>query len=169
VEGLGDGGADPEVRAALPLFREELAAAAALPGAPRGLCHGDLFVDNVLWLGDRIGYLLDWEMACTEAFAYDLAVAVNAWCYGDGYEPGLARSFLDGYRSRVRLDAATAAALYAYARYVALRYTVSRIHAFHRASLAADRLAWKDWTRYRDRLATLRRLGEAAFRDLVGV
>jgi homoserine kinase type II len=167
VAELGADG-DPEVAAALPMIRDELARSEALPPAPRGLVHGDLFLDNVLWVGDELSALLDWEMSCTDAFAYDLAVAVNAWCYGVQYEPGLARAFLDGYRSRVRLARETADALYPYARYVALRYTVSRIHAFHRAALGADRLAWKDWTRYRDRLAALRRLREPAFRDLLG-
>ena len=71
--------------------------------------------------------------------------------------------------SRRELDAATADALYPYARYAALRYTASRIHAFHLAELGADRLAWKDWTRYRDRLKALREMGEPAFRALVGV
>jgi homoserine kinase type II len=163
-----DGGGDPEVGAALPMIRDELARSAALPAAPAGLVHGDLFLDNVLWVGDELSALLDWEMSCTDAFAYDLAVAVNAWCYGVQYEPGLARAFLDGYRGRARLARETADALYAYARYVALRYTVSRIHAFHRAELGADRLAWKDWTRYRDRLAALRRMDEAGFRALLG-
>src|SRR5512144_651374 len=39
---------DPEAAAALPTFQDELARSAGLPGAPRGLIHGDLFVDNVL-------------------------------------------------------------------------------------------------------------------------
>jgi homoserine kinase type II len=164
-----DGGGDPEVAAALPMVRDELGRCETLPDAPGGLVHGDLFLDNVLWTGDGVSALLDWEMSCVDAFAYDLAVALNAWCYGAQYEAGLARAFLEGYRSRTRLARATADAVYPFARYVALRYTTSRIHAFHRASLGADRLAWKDWTRYRDRLASLRRLGEAGFRDLVGV
>jgi homoserine kinase type II len=164
-----DGDGDPAVSAALPMLRDELGHCVALPESPRGLVHGDLFRDNVLWRGDEISAVLDWEMSCTDALAYDLAVAVNAWCFTSGYEPGFARALLDGYRSRARLDRATAAALYPYARYVALRYTVSRIHAFHRAALPADRLAWKDWTRYRDRLSALRRMGEAGFRELVGV
>jgi homoserine kinase type II len=52
VSGLEpDGGGDPLVAPALPLLRRELAASRTLPEAPRGLCHGDLFLDNVLWAG----------------------------------------------------------------------------------------------------------------------
>lgn len=163
-----DGGGDPLVAPSLPMLRQEVEAAMTLPDAPRGLVHGDLFLDNVLWVGDRVSAVLDWEMSCVDAFAYDLAVMVNAWCYGERFEPVLVRALLAGYRDAVALDAATAEALYAYARYVALRYTASRIHAFHLAALPADRLAWKDWTRYRDRLAALRAMGGGGFRRLVG-
>jgi homoserine kinase type II len=162
-----DGGGDEAVRRALPMLHDEFTRAGALPPAPRGLVHGDLFIDNVLWVGDRVSALLDWEMSCTDAFAYDLAVALNAWCYTDRFQRDRARALLDGYRSRARLQVSTQAALYPYARYVALRYTASRIHAFHLAELGEDRLAWKDWSRYRDRLAALREMGESSFRDLV--
>ncbi|ACL66806.1 Homoserine kinase [Anaeromyxobacter dehalogenans 2CP-1] len=164
-----DGGGDADVRAALPMLEEELARAERLPGAPRGLVHGDLFIDNVLWIGDRVGAVLDWEMSCVDPFAYDLGVAVNAWCYVDRYDPARAAALLAGYRAKRRLEPETADALYPWARYAALRFTASRIHAFHRAALGADRLAWKDWRRYRDRLAALRDMGEGGFRALLGV
>jgi homoserine kinase type II len=163
-----DGGGDALVARSLPVLREELEASRALPAAPRGLVHGDLFLDNVLWVGAEISALLDWEMSCTDAFAYDLAVVLNAWCYGERFEPGLARALLAGYRESTALAAATADGLYRYARHAALRFTASRIHAFHVASLPAERLAWKDWTRYRDRLLALRAMGEHGFRELVG-
>lgn len=165
---LPDGGGDAEVRPWVPLLQDELARARRLPEAPRGLCHGDLFIDNVLWSGARVAALLDWEMSCVEAFAYDLAVVLLAWCYGSRFEPELVAALLEGYRGERALDRATTDALYPFARYAALRYTASRIHAFHFAELGADRLAWKDWTRYRDRLKALREMGEPAFRALTG-
>ncbi|MBK9518022.1 MAG: homoserine kinase [Anaeromyxobacter sp.] len=168
LEALGEGGADPEVRAALPLLRRELAAT-ALPGAPRGLVHGDLFVDNVLWLGDRVGYLLDWEMACTEAFAWDLAVAVDAWCYGDRHDHLRAVALVEGYRSRRKLEPETVAALHPYARFQALRYAVGRLHTFRGGRPADGQAVWKDWRRYRDRLLALQAMGPAGYLDLLGL
>jgi homoserine kinase type II len=159
---------DAEVAAALPLLEEELALAAALPGAPRGLVHGDLFRDNVLWIGDRVAAVLDWEMACVETFAYDLGVAICAWCFGaSDFDGARAAALLDGYRARRRPEPETLAALPAWTRFVALRFAASRIHGYHLAALPADRLVRKDWRRYRDRLARLRELGEAGFRTLV--
>ncbi len=166
---LGDGGGDPEVRAALPLLREELAAAETLPGVPRGLVHGDLFIDNVLWLGDRVGYLLDWEMACTEAFAWDLAVAVDAWCYTDRHDHLRAVALLEGYRSRQKLDPDTVAGLHRYARFQALRYALGRLHAFPDGRPAGAAVVWKDWRRYRDRLLALRAMGSDGYLALLGL
>jgi homoserine kinase type II len=135
--------------------------AAALPGAPRGLIHGDLLLGDVLWIGHRIGALVDWEAACVDPFAYDLGVAVNAWCHGDGYLPERARALLAGYRSRRKVEPETLAGLYRWTRFAALRSTVGRLHGRGRGGR-------KDWRRYRDRLAALRGMGEGGFGELVG-
>jgi len=170
VEALGQGGGgDLEVRAALPVLEEEVRRAAALPGAPRGLVHGDLFVDNVLWIGERASFLLDWEMACVEPFALDVAVALCAWCYGDRFEPDRAAALVAGYRAGRRVEPETLGALHAYARFAALRFAASRIHAARGPDLGADRVVRKDWRRYRDRLAALREMGEGGFARLVGI
>jgi homoserine kinase type II len=161
--------ADPETAAALPLFQEELARADGLPGAPRGLIHGDLFVDNVLWIGDRVSALLDWEMSCTDPFAYDLGVALNAWCWAGGYRADRSRELVRGYRSRRKLEPETATALHAWSRFAALRFAVARLAGYVPAGARADPPPGKDWREYRDRLLALRDLPEPDFRDLLGL
>jgi homoserine kinase type II len=165
---LGDGRGDAEVEAALPLFREELARADALPGAPRGLIHGDLFRDNVLWIGGRIAAVLDWEMAGTDPFALDVGIALCAWCWAEGaFDGARAAALLAGYRGKRRVEPETLAALAPWTRFAALRFAVSRIHGYAWAPVGEDRLVKKDWRRYRDRLAALRGMGDAGFAALV--
>jgi homoserine kinase type II len=167
--------AEAEVRAALPLLEDELARAAALPGAPRGLVHGDLFVDNVLWIGGRVSAVLDWEMSCVEALVYDLAVALSAWCWEEGPRgagPGLVAArvaaLAAGYRERRRLEPETAAALLPFARFAALRFTASRLAALRAPDLGRARAPRKDWRPYRDQLLALRALAEVDLAAMLG-
>jgi homoserine kinase type II len=162
-------GAGDEAAAALPAFEEELARSAALPGAPRGLVHGDLFVDNVLWIGDRVSALLDWEMSCIDPFAYDLGVAVNAWCWDGAFRADRGRALLSGYRSKRRIEPETVEAMYEWSRWAALRFAVARLAGYVPPGASAPPPAGKDWREYQDRLSALRRTSEAEYRELLGL
>jgi homoserine kinase type II len=161
---------DGEVERALPLLEEESRRASTLPGGPRGLVHGDLFVDNVLWIGDRPSALLDWEMACVDAFAWDLGVALCAWTWaGAAFDEARARALVAGYRARRGLDAGTARALPAYARLAGLRFTASRVLALRAPDPGRERAPRKDWRPFRDRLAALAALGDDGLAALAGL
>jgi len=94
---------------------------------PQGVIHGDLFRDNVLWQGDAVSALLDWESASHGAVVYDLAVTLLAWCCGDSLNFGLAAAMLDGYRSERALSDAEWEGLWWSMRYACLRFATTRI------------------------------------------
>ena len=70
-------------------------------GLPSGIIHADLFPDNVFFEGDKLSGLIDFYFACTDFFAYDIAVCLNAWCFEpDGaFNITKARNMLASYRS----------------------------------------------------------------------
>ncbi|MDF2365781.1 homoserine kinase [Sneathiella sp.] len=67
---------------------------------PSGIIHADLFPDNIFFLKDKVSGVIDYYFACTDFFAYDLAICVNAWCFeNDGsFNITKARKLLNGYR-----------------------------------------------------------------------
>lgn len=50
------------------------------PNLPRGIIHSDLFKDNVLFDGDQLTAIIDFNSAGNGYLMYDLAVVVNDWC-----------------------------------------------------------------------------------------
>ena len=98
-------------------------------GLPGGIVHADLFPDNVFFIEDRLSGLIDFYFACTDAFAYDLSVCLNAWCFDpDGrFDLELGRALMAGY-TRVRaLTPAERDALPTLARGSALRFMLTRL------------------------------------------
>ena len=95
-----------------------------------GTIHADLFPDNVFFLGDRLSGIIDFYFACTDSYAYDIAVCLNAWCF----EPNLAfnatkaRGLIANY-ARVRpIPPEETKALPLLARGSALRFLLTRLY-----------------------------------------
>lgn len=97
---------------------------------PRGAIHADYFPDNVLFQGDAISGVIDFYYACTDALAYDLAIALSAWGFdAEGMAiPAALESFQAGYESLRPLDPAERAALPALGAVAATRFTLTRLH-----------------------------------------
>lgn len=101
-----------------------------IPGLPSGLIHGDLFRDNVLFRGETIAALLDFESASRGVFAYDVMVTVLAWCFGDHLDLDLAGALLEGYRRVRPLRADELKALPIEGAFVCLRFATTRLTDF---------------------------------------
>jgi homoserine kinase type II len=146
-----------ELRAELDYQRE----LAPLPG--RGVIHQDLFRDNVLFDGKWIAALLDFEQACIGEFLYDLAVVINAWCFGDhGFMKGLVCAAIGAYQERAGVDLDIESALYPQCRRAAARFAVTRITDVY---LVGDNDPEKDYRRYVRRLSAWRELGAAGLAE----
>ena len=97
---------------------------------PTGVIHADLFPDNVFFLGGELSGLIDFYFACNDILAYDLAIALCAWCFEqDGaFNITKGRAMIEGYRSVRQLSDAEIAALPMLARGAAMRFLLTRLY-----------------------------------------
>lgn len=158
LDGLAAVTLSHELRAAVDQLARQLPALAARPAAPElGVIHGDLFRDNVLWQEGAIAALLDFESASRGSAAFDLAVTMLSWCFGDGFDERLACAMAIGYASVRPLDAAERRAFFDEARFAALRFAITRITDFELRPPGTG--IHKDYRRFVARLDALERLG----------
>ena len=96
---------------------------------PEGVIHADMFPDNVFFLGDRLSGVIDYYFACDDAFAYDVAVCLNAWCFEPDASFNITKgmALLSGYERVRPLSDREVAALPTLARGAALRFLLTRL------------------------------------------
>jgi homoserine kinase type II len=135
---------------------------------PKGIIHGDLFCTNLLFRGDKLTAMLDFEAACRGKFIFDLATAVNALCFVDGnYSLDRFRYLLQGYESMRTLSLAEWDAFPNELRYSSLRFTVTRLHDFFLKPSNGDQRAKADFNEFFERLSVLRREKEGGMEALL--
>lgn len=88
-----------------------------LPLRNDGIIHGDLFLDNALFVEGRLSCVIDFTQACNGDFYFDLAVAALSWC--DRKEK--TEALLESYGATLTLDE-----FRPYQEYAALFYSVNR-------------------------------------------
>lgn len=120
---------DMRVADIVPALRYELDRARRRRSSVSGLIHQDLFPDNVL-VDDTGGLVavLDFEQATWGLLIYDVAVAINAWCWtGSRIHKPAAEAVLAAYEAVRPLDLSERSRLVDEARLAAARFAITRI------------------------------------------
>ncbi len=97
---------------------------------PRGVVHADVFPDNVFFTGDDVSGVIDFYFACHDAFAYDLAITINAWCFDATrqFVPERKDALLAAYEKVRPLSDAEKQAMPVLLRGAAIRFLMTRSH-----------------------------------------
>ncbi|CCD29418.1 Homoserine kinase (HSK) (HK) [Candidatus Glomeribacter gigasporarum BEG34] len=124
-------------------FQHSIQASAEYARLPAGICHGDLFRDNVFFVtqqGDSAGHpcrlsgFFDFYFAGLDKWLFDIAVCINDWCVmpaSGQYEEARVRAFLTAYQAVRAFTPLEAVYWPALLRAAALRFWLSRLHDFY--------------------------------------
>ncbi len=121
--------------------KHELLTATISPHLPRGLIHGDVFYDNVLFASDnKLAAIIDFEEACEYYTIFDVGMCMIGTCSHEGMISfAKAKSFLDGYQSKRKLGEGEQNSLQIFAEYGAIATSFWRFRQHHMKKPNANR------------------------------
>jgi homoserine kinase type II len=115
-------------------------------GLPRAAVHADLFRDNAMFDGEKLGGVFDFYFAGVDTLLFDLAVTANDWCIEQDtgeFDPIRLKALLFAYSQHRQLSAAEIKLWPTMQRAAALRFWISRLWDYH-LPRAAEQLTAHD-------------------------
>ncbi len=102
---------------------------------PKGIIHGDLFIDNIFFKKNKFAGFIDFYFSCTDYFMYELAICVNALCFDKKNNKYIInnkkiKSLIKGYESVKKISLKEKNSLNILCRGAALRYLLTRIYDY---------------------------------------
>ncbi len=104
-------------------------------GLPRGIIHGDLFIDNIFFKNDKLSGVIDFYFAANDYFMYEIAICVNALCFEKKNSKFLinkskVKNLIKGYESIKKISNKEKKSLNILCRGAAMRYFLTRLYDY---------------------------------------
>ncbi len=110
------------------------------PGLPRGLIHGDLFYDNVLFEGEKLKAIIDFEDACRYYKVFDLGMGILGTCTaGTAIDLDKTRSLVNGYQQIRMLEEREKQVLQLFVEYAAIATSCWLFWKYHIHTLNVEK------------------------------
>jgi homoserine kinase type II len=102
---------------------------------PKGIIHGDLFIDNIFFNKNKFSGFIDFYFSCNDYLMYEIAICINSLCFDKKNKSFIMNSkkiknLIDGYESVRILAKKERDSLNILCRGAALRYLLTRIYDY---------------------------------------
>jgi len=102
---------------------------------PKGIIHGDLFIDNIFFNKNRFSGFIDFYFSSNDYLMYEIAICINALCFDKKKQKFIINNqkinnLIDGYESVRVLTKKEKDSLNVLCRGAALRYLLTRIYDY---------------------------------------
>ena len=94
-----------------------------------GIIHADLFPDNIFFKNKKFAGFIDFYFSCNENYLYEIAVCINALCFGRKNVIKIkAKKFIDGYQKVKKINNIEFKYLNVLCLGAAIRFFVTRLY-----------------------------------------
>ena len=102
---------------------------------PKGIIHGDLFIDNIFFKKNKISGIIDFYFAANDYFMYEIAVCINALCFDYKNKKFIMnkkkiKNFIRGYEKVKKISFKEKESIHILCKGAALRYLLTRLYDY---------------------------------------
>jgi homoserine kinase type II len=102
---------------------------------PRGIIHGDLFIDNIFFKKNRLSGIIDFYFAANDYFMYEIGICINALCFDKinskfKLNKPKIKNLIKGYESIKKISLKEKKSLNILCRGAAMRYFLTRLYDY---------------------------------------
>ena len=125
---------------------------------PKGIIHGDLFIDNIFFIRNKLSGILDFYFAANDYLIYEIAICINALCFDKkdakfNINKKKVRNLIKGYESIRKITKKEKKSLNVLCRGAAIRYLLTRLYDYSNTPKTAL-IKIKDPNEYYQKLIT---------------